>query len=160
MTIFIDGDQVKKAREVLIWTQEDLAAASGLSSRTVQRIEANNRGSKDSLKALAAAFDKDALEFLQDESHNAHIDRSWIAGPIIGVCGGLFGLAFAWKIVFQSVRAVDMSWAAAMPMLSFLSVMTLFTIGFPAFMICRHWNTPVEAYRNCGVYCVPYKSKP
>lgn len=41
------------------WTQEQLAVVSGLSTRTIQRIERGEAASAESLKALAAAFDVD-----------------------------------------------------------------------------------------------------
>ena len=41
------------------WTQEQLATVSGVSVRTIQRIERGEAASADSLKALAAAFDVD-----------------------------------------------------------------------------------------------------
>lgn len=41
------------------WTQEQLAVVSGLSVRTIQRIERGEAASAESLKALAAAFDVD-----------------------------------------------------------------------------------------------------
>ena len=45
------------------WTQEDLAAASGVSTRTIQRIERSGGGSLETWKALAAAFDVDVRAF-------------------------------------------------------------------------------------------------
>ena len=38
------------------WSQEDLAAAAGISTRTVQRLESEGKGSLESAKAVAAAF--------------------------------------------------------------------------------------------------------
>jgi len=45
------------------WTQEDLAAASGVSTRTIQRVERSGGGSLETWKALAAAFDVDVKTF-------------------------------------------------------------------------------------------------
>ena len=41
------------------WSQQQLAEASGLSVRTVQRIEAGYPASTESLKSLAAVFEVD-----------------------------------------------------------------------------------------------------
>jgi len=41
------------------WSQQQLADASGLSARTIQRIEAGNPASTESLKSLAAVFEVD-----------------------------------------------------------------------------------------------------
>jgi len=44
------------------WSQEELATASGLNLRTIQRIESDGVASLQSRKALAAAFDVDVDE--------------------------------------------------------------------------------------------------
>lgn len=48
---------VKALRAERAWSQEQLASISGLSHRTMQRIENTGKCSLDSQKALAAAFD-------------------------------------------------------------------------------------------------------
>ena len=50
---------VQKLRLKLGWSQQQLAEASGLSVRTVQRIEAGYPASTESLKSLAAVFEVD-----------------------------------------------------------------------------------------------------
>lgn len=161
MTVLIDIDKLKQARKTYIWTQEDLAAASGLSPRTVQRIEASGRCSKDSLKALAVAFDVNAKELLRDDVDmpHKHYDRIWLIGPILGVCGGLFGLSFAWRHIIQIIHTNEIGLMAAMPELMFLCFMTLFTIGFPAYMIHRYWNVSADQFQGCGMQS-SYKPKP
>lgn len=54
---------VKRHRLARGWSQEDLAAASGLSTRTIQRIETGNKPGLETQKSLAAAFETD-VEFL------------------------------------------------------------------------------------------------
>ena len=49
------------------WTQEDLAAAAGLSVRTIQRVETMGTGSQDTSKALAAAFNVDIAKVTTPE---------------------------------------------------------------------------------------------
>lgn len=63
------------------WTQEQLALVSGLSVRTIQRIERGEAASAESLKALAAAFDVDfatlkepAMEPLVETVPTARLD--------------------------------------------------------------------------------------
>jgi transcriptional regulator with XRE-family HTH domain len=55
-------------REARGWTQEHLAVVSGLSVRTIQRIEAGTPPSRESLLALAAAFDLAVVD-LMDGPH-------------------------------------------------------------------------------------------
>ena len=50
---------VQKLRLKRGWSQQQLAEASGLSVRTVQRIEAGYPASTESLKSLAAVFEVD-----------------------------------------------------------------------------------------------------
>jgi transcriptional regulator with XRE-family HTH domain len=53
----INSALVKKLRTEKSWSQEELAIASGLNLRTVQRIETEATASLQSKKALAAAFE-------------------------------------------------------------------------------------------------------
>lgn len=50
---------VQKLRLKRGWSQQQLAQASGLSTRTIQRIEAGYPASTESLKSLAAVFEVD-----------------------------------------------------------------------------------------------------
>ncbi|MCJ8340787.1 MAG: helix-turn-helix domain-containing protein [Pseudomonadales bacterium] len=53
----ISKQQIKLLRRERGWSQEQLAAISGLSTRTVQRIESSGDCSLDSSMALASAFE-------------------------------------------------------------------------------------------------------
>ncbi len=48
---------LKELRQVRAWSQDQLAEISGLSVRTIQRIENGGPASYETLKSLAAAFD-------------------------------------------------------------------------------------------------------
>lgn len=48
---------IQKMRLARGWSQQQLADASGLSARTVQRIESGHPGSVESLKSIAAVFE-------------------------------------------------------------------------------------------------------
>ncbi len=60
---------VRKLRLERGWSQEQLAEASGLSVRTIQRIERGQAPGLESLKALAAVFEVDVSD-LQAEPEN------------------------------------------------------------------------------------------
>src|SRR5437879_2801747 len=62
-TEFRYGQKIKQYREARGWTQEHLAAVSGVEARTIQRVERNQTKSPETLQAIAAAFnlDLDAL---------------------------------------------------------------------------------------------------
>jgi transcriptional regulator with XRE-family HTH domain len=53
----INSQFVIALRKKKSWSQEELATASGLNLRTIQRIESDGVASLQSSKALAAAFD-------------------------------------------------------------------------------------------------------
>ncbi len=53
----VDGELVADLRKNKFWSQEELAIASGLNLRTVQRIETTGVASLQSKKALSSAFD-------------------------------------------------------------------------------------------------------
>lgn len=66
---------VRKLRLERAWSQETLAEISGLSVRTIQRVEHGAVPSLDTRAALAAAFDVDAAIF-SGESNMAHASSS------------------------------------------------------------------------------------
>lgn len=51
------GEKIKVLRRKKCWPQSQLAEITGLSERTIQRIENNEVASMESLKAIASAFD-------------------------------------------------------------------------------------------------------
>lgn len=61
---------IQKLRLQRGWSQEQLAEVSGLSVRTIQRLERGQPGSLESLKALAAVFEID-LSRLQEPDMTA-----------------------------------------------------------------------------------------
>ena len=50
------------------WSQEDLALHSGLSVRTIQRLENGQKASLESLKCLAAVFETSVTTLVQEQS--------------------------------------------------------------------------------------------
>ena len=63
----INAELVLKARKQKSWSQEELAIASGLNLRTIQRIESEASASLQSKKALASALDLDAQDLEYEE---------------------------------------------------------------------------------------------
>jgi len=66
---------VKKMRLGRGWSQGQLAEFSGLSLRTIQRIEKGNKATAESLKALASVFETD-ISGLEANSSNNQIDET------------------------------------------------------------------------------------
>ena len=65
----INRELLKKLRNKKNWSQEELATVSGLSHRTVQRIENSGNCSLESKRALSVALDvnTDTLEFMESK---------------------------------------------------------------------------------------------
>lgn len=57
---------VRKLRLKRAWSQEQLAQFSGLSIRTIQRIERGQKAGLESLKSLAAVFEVELDELLKE----------------------------------------------------------------------------------------------
>ena len=64
MQMKINGERVRALREQKSWSQEHLAEASGLSVRTVQRVEVEGIASAETRLALAAALDVPVAELM------------------------------------------------------------------------------------------------
>ncbi|CAH9053423.1 hypothetical protein PSECIP111951_02474 [Pseudoalteromonas holothuriae] len=64
----INATLILKLRAQQSWSQEELAIASGLNLRTIQRIEKDATASLQSKKALASAFDINIHELDDEES--------------------------------------------------------------------------------------------
>ena len=87
----INSALVKKLRAEKSWSQEELATASGLNMRTVQRIETEATASLQSKKALAAAFEiavKD-LEHMELPSMKTHEYKTIIIDSKQGFLPGI-----------------------------------------------------------------------
>ena len=65
---------IQKLRLQRGWSQEQLAELSGLSVRTIQRLERGQTASVESLKALGAAFEIDFSQ-LQEPEMNATMNQ-------------------------------------------------------------------------------------
>ena len=72
------GDQqviVRKLRLQRGWSQDQLAELTGLSVRTVQRLERGNTPSLESARALAAVFEVDIATFQTEDTDMQDIQQ-------------------------------------------------------------------------------------
>lgn len=65
MDMHIDTLRLKQLRKLRFWSQEELAIASGVGLRTVQRLESSGKYSLETLKLIAAAFELDSQSLLE-----------------------------------------------------------------------------------------------
>tara|TARA_B100000780_G_scaffold275669_1_gene242742 strand:+ start:123 stop:548 length:426 start_codon:yes stop_codon:yes gene_type:complete len=82
---------VKTLRVKNNWSQEQLATLSGLSLRTIQRVEAGNKASLETLKSLASVFEINLLKLTEvitvlDKNTNEWTKvPSWVTWGVWGV---------------------------------------------------------------------------
>lgn len=67
MEMKINRHNLKRLRKDKLWSQEQLAEASALSLRTIQRVESSGVASMDSIGAIALALDTDSDLLRQEE---------------------------------------------------------------------------------------------
>lgn len=102
---------VRKLRLQRGWSQEHLSQLSGLSIRTIQRIERGQNAGLESLKSLAAVFEIQITDLQQEPQMNNEIQ-----------------VTADEKVVLEQVRAIKSFYSN---LISYLSVITLlFVINF------------------------------
>jgi transcriptional regulator with XRE-family HTH domain len=69
MSMRVNATLIIKRRKERSWSQEELAIASGLNLRTIQRIERHASASLQSKKAVAAALDIDTRDLDNEGVH-------------------------------------------------------------------------------------------
>lgn len=101
--------QMKRAKA---WSQDELATASGLNLRTIQRIEKEATASLQSMKALASAFNVSIrdLEYQESEMINELLRKevavtSVYMGALYSVKGELVEIKAPWlKIMHKKEK--------------------------------------------------------
>ena len=108
MKPIFDPQNLINLRHLHHWTQEELSAASGVSTRTIQRIEREGGGSLETWKALAAAFDVD-IKFFEIRRDYSYYSLSEIklgrAGLFFASVWSGLCCALLWGAVFMRMRA-------------------------------------------------------
>lgn len=110
---------VRKFRQEKGWSQEQLAQVSGLSVRTVQRIEQGGKAGLESLKALAAAFDVNIRDLInEDEMNTTAAEKS---------SGKLKDYREEEVIEYvKNLKAFHMSWMAFLVVIPGLYILNIF----------------------------------
>lgn len=63
----IDAHLIKQQRQLRGWTQQHLSDVTGVSLRTIQRVESQGQGSHETISALASVFEIDRQTLLITE---------------------------------------------------------------------------------------------
>lgn len=74
---------IKQRRLDKGWSQEQLAQQSGLSTRTIQRIEGGQKAGLESLKCLAAVFEISVSELMQEHNMTEQTSSEHTKHPLI-----------------------------------------------------------------------------
>lgn len=109
----IDSNLVKKHREARAWSQDHLAKVSGLSLRTIQRVEAEGSASAETKMALASVFAIGVEELLPERISELTLRRhrfpglvfgtgSGILGTVLGALAACFGIASGSNTAFEA----------------------------------------------------------
>lgn len=92
----LNKDKILKLRAKKYWSQDELAAASGLSVRTIQRVEKTGTASLETTKALASVFvvtpdELQSFQKIENLTFNFICKYAWLfAFAVSSVCFGLW----------------------------------------------------------------------
>jgi len=98
-------EKLKKFRKHSGWSQERLAEISGLSLRTIQRIETSGNASLESQLAIATAFSISPGELLENEAvevGSGGINWGGIIGILLCICLMIFQFDLGNTVFFDS----------------------------------------------------------
>lgn len=135
---------VKKLREKHNWSQEQLAALSGLSLRTIQRVEAGNRASLETLKSLASVFEVEISKLTEEIIVIDKASEAWKAEPLL--------VKFMYLGITKRSHMVAIEY-----ILLFIGVLSFFTLSplsfvTPMAFLFAYLNTKLIAYIDKKAY--------
>jgi transcriptional regulator with XRE-family HTH domain len=113
MDMFINVDVIKAGRTKRAWSQEQLAGASGLGVRTIQRVEATGSASNETIQALAAVLECSVSDLIQAPAQNlkriGYRFAVWsaIASAIVVLVGLSFMRADAGEVMLDVTLGAD-----------------------------------------------------
>lgn len=131
---------VKRLRLKNGWSQDQLATLSGLSLRTIQRVEAGHPASMETINSLSSVFATDITKFTEEMNVIDKSLESWKNAPI-WVRMGVWGIrsrkvALRWEFgaaVIGAVGIIGIIAAKFHPQFLTLSALS-------AFWCAAYWN--------------------
>jgi transcriptional regulator with XRE-family HTH domain len=121
MDMQIDSEIVKAERQRRGWSQEQLAATTGLGVRTIQRIESTGTSSAESSKALSAVLELPLARLVAKQTlhgrtfrHRALLACTATALAVIGSAGFLVSRADATEVAMSIVLDSETSGVSTM----------------------------------------------
>lgn len=106
MDMQIDPNRIRTERERRAWSQEHLAEVSGVSLRTIQRVETSGSASYETARAIAAVLEVGVAELqVRPAAEPRPLARRWhvgLAASLVVVLGAFFfGVANAGEILLD-----------------------------------------------------------
>jgi len=95
----LNSNKIQQLRTQKCWSQDELASISGLSIRTIQRVEKAGNASLETVKALASVFEVEPA-YLQSSKDIQQVTFSFI-------CKYAWLVAFAMSSIFLGLWIVD-----------------------------------------------------
>jgi DNA-binding XRE family transcriptional regulator len=111
MEHMVNSKFIKELRNKRSWSQDHLASVSGLSLRTIQRIEKEGNCSLESKKALAAVFEVKTTDF--DLVVNSIQKPNIIKGRRYGYLGAAAGIFCSYFAITYSLVNENITWGDA-----------------------------------------------
>lgn len=102
---------IKKLRLQRGWSQEHLSELSGLSTRTIQRIERGQNPSLESLKSLAAVFEVDITDLKQESTMSHDIKITSEEQQVIeqvGAIKGFYSHLVSYLLVISALFVINL----------------------------------------------------
>lgn len=100
---------IQKLRLKRGWSQQQLADASGLSVRTIQRVENGHAPSTETLKSLAAVFEVDFSTLSPGEAVNPSVQQEEEAFRYVRKLRRFYVHAFQYVIVCAGLAAINLA---------------------------------------------------
>lgn len=105
----LNSEKILRLRTLKCWSQDELSSVSGLSIRTVQRVEKTGIASMETAKSLASVFDvtPDQLQItqkLENITFNFICKHSWLVA--FAVSSTFFGL-WVVDILIPTLKGAD-----------------------------------------------------
>ncbi|MEM8491522.1 MAG: helix-turn-helix transcriptional regulator [Pseudomonadota bacterium] len=91
-----DAEIIRRLRHDKGWSQEELALASGLSTRTIQRLETDGVSSASSIKSVAAALEVSRQNLEKSVHDHAQGLLLGLSGVALGTVGAIVAIWIHW----------------------------------------------------------------
>ncbi len=139
---------IKKLRLQNHWSQEQLAQFTGLSSRTIQRIESGNQASIESLKSLAAVFEIDISKLTEEITVIDKQTEQWRNLPLC-FRANMWGLKSRKEVKRGEtflVIAGTITWAGGFFDVQFSQIAPIFFLSAYAFTLLLRYGDNLEIW--------------